>query len=88
MSKIKITERRMVTWNCTKCLANLGTIETLNKDNVHITNVKVICSDCDTAYCLHWGYDGFETWVEDWETYAMRHSKLDEMKSQGKQSFE
>jgi hypothetical protein len=88
MSKIKITERRIVTWDCAKCPANIGSVETLNNSDVQTKNVKVFCSDCDTAYCLHWGSNGFETWVEEWETYTQRHTKRDEMRSKGKQSFE
>lgn len=81
---IKITERRIVTFTCTKCPEDIGTIEGLSG----FSTTKIICPACDTAYCLHWGSNGFETWVEEWETYETRHSTLDEIRSKGKQSFE
>ena len=71
--RIKITERRIITWDCVKCPANIGIVEAKNKDNVCRTSLKFLCTDCDTEYCLHWGYDGFETWVEEWEAYTRRH---------------
>lgn len=82
---IKITERRIATWDCTKCSMDFGIIEHLSSE---IENVKVICPGCDTAYCLHWGSNGFETWVEDWETYAMRHSSIDKLRAKGQDRFE